>query len=219
MLGGWQKVCLDWVLTAVTAPVWLIVLAGAAIWAKLRHSAPVFVVSERIGYGGRVFGCYSLRITPATAVIRRLRSDADQPQTPDLSVIAGAVEDPRAKWRRALERLPQLLNVLRGEMSLVGPSPLSREQLDPLKTAKRYYLSARPGVIGVSAIADADEEAAGQYKLYALSWSLSTDALIAWDSLLSLKDRGELWRPGAHAKRAPRGEPVVVRRRSGADAA
>ena len=60
--------------------------------------------------------------------------------------------------RRAFERLPRLINVLRGEMSLVGPAPLDAEGLEQLKTSKRYYLSARPGVVGIAAIANADSE-------------------------------------------------------------
>ncbi|HVV34218.1 MAG TPA: sugar transferase [Vitreimonas sp.] len=218
LLGGWQKRCVDFLLTVIAAPLWLLAIAGAALWSKVRHGAPVFLASERIGYGGRVFRCYSLRIAPPTAVVTRLHSEAE-PSAPDLAAIASNAEDGRAKWRHAFERLPQFINVLRGDMSLVGPLPLSREQLDPLKTAKRYYLSARPGIVGINAIADADEEDAGQYKLYALSWSLSTDALIVWDSLRNIKDRGELWRPSAHTKRAQRAEPVIVRRRTGADAA
>jgi hypothetical protein len=47
----------------------------------------------------------------------------------------------------------------------------------------------------VSAVADAEEEEASQFKIYALSWSLTTDALILWDALSSLRNRGELWKP------------------------
>ena len=80
-------------------------------------------------------------------------------------------------------------NVVRGDMSLVGPLPLSREQLDRLKAAKRHYLSARPGVIGICPVADADHEEASQYRLYALSWSVMTDALIVWDARVRLTGR------------------------------
>jgi lipopolysaccharide/colanic/teichoic acid biosynthesis glycosyltransferase len=216
-LGGWRKRTLDLVLTVLTAPLWLAVMAGVAIWVRPRHKAPVFVAHQRVGYGGRVFRCYALQIQPPSAVIAPLHRDAET-LAGDLSIIVSQAEDRRSKWRRALERLPQFINVLRGDMSVVGPLPLSREELEPLKTAKRYYLSARPGMIGVSAIADAGEEDASQYKLYALCWSLSTDALVAWDALRSLKDRGELWRPSAglmRARKRAEGEaPVIVRKRS-----
>jgi lipopolysaccharide/colanic/teichoic acid biosynthesis glycosyltransferase len=223
VLGGWTKRAFEFSLTALTLPIWSPILLGAALWSKLRHPAPVFEASERIGYGGHAFKCFHLRLEPPSAVIERLHAPKDDEVVPanDWQSIASQAEGPRAKWRRAFERLPQLINVLRGEMALVGPSPLTREDLEPLRTAKRYYLSARPGVVGVSSVADADEEQAGQYKIYAFSWSLMTDIVILYDALRSLRDRGELWRPTRVRRSRPRpsadgAEPAVVRRRSSA---
>jgi exopolysaccharide production protein ExoY len=196
VLGGVGKRAIDLTLTVLSAPIWLPLLAGAALWSKLHHSAPVFQSHERIGYGGVVFKCYALRIEQPSATVENLRpaKDGEAPAN-DLSAIASQAENRRAKWRRAFERLPRLFNVLRGDMSLVGPSPLGREDLEPLKTAKRHYLSMRPGVVGISAIVEADEEEASQYKIYALSWSATTDMLILSDALRSLRNRGELWQP------------------------
>jgi len=215
VLGGWSKRAMDVALTLVAAPVWAPVLLIAAAWAKLRHPAPVFRTEERIGYGGRVFPCLYLRITPPTAAIEQLhpRPDAAPEPANDWRDIASRAETGRAKWRRLFENLPQLLNVLRGQMSLVGPAPLSAEELEPLKTSKRYYLSARPGIVGLASIADSDEEDPGHYKIYALSWSLTVDALILWDGLRSLRQKGELWRPSFKLKR---GAKAPARRRSSA---
>jgi hypothetical protein len=75
-------------------------------------------------------------------------------------------------------------------------------------------------VIGVSAVVDADEEEASQYKIYALSWSLLADSLILWDALRSLLNRGELWKPMfrlaaiARAKAAAESEAAASRRRT-----
>ncbi|MBC7767584.1 MAG: sugar transferase [Phycisphaerales bacterium] len=221
MLGGWPKRVVDLTLTLLASPIWLVLMLSTALVSKLRHPAPVFLAQERVGYGGRIFKSFKLRIALPSAKIERLHlaGAPEEPPANDLTAIAGNAEGPQAKWRRALERLPQLFNVIAGDMALVGPTPLSGDQLEPLKTAKRYYLSARPGVVSVSPIADADEEEASQYKVYALSWSLMTDALLLWDALRSLRDRGELWRPSfkiarARAKAASE-RPVVVRRRSG----
>ncbi len=221
VLGGWAKRTVDLTLTLISAPIWMAVLLVAALVSKVRHSAPVFLAHERIGYGGRVFKRFKLRIEPPSAQIERLRVPGEPDEAPanDLTAIAVSAEGPQAKWRRALERLPQLFNVIAGDMALVGPSPLSRDELEPLKTGKRYYLSSRPGVIGVSAIVDADEEEASQYKAYSLAWSLSTDALILWDALRSMRDRGALWKPSfnrAKARAKANGGRVVVRQRSSA---
>jgi lipopolysaccharide/colanic/teichoic acid biosynthesis glycosyltransferase len=211
MLGGWSKRAVEFALTLLSAPIWLSVLLLAAGVAKLRHRAPVFVAHERIGYGGRTYRCFALRMDAPSTNVVRLQAE---PETPveDLPAIAEKAESRPSKWRGVIERLPQLLNVIRGDMAIVGPSPLTREELEPLKSARRYYLSARPGIVGVSAIADSDD-GVNQYKIYAMSWSFATDVLIVWDALRSLQNRGELWKPGI--KLAKRGEtPVVVRRRS-----
>lgn len=197
LLGGWSKRAVDLTVTILAAPLWLPMMTGAAVWSKIRHPAPVFRAQDCVGYGGRHFRCFTLRIAAPSAVIEPLRrsEEADEAQGGDWSTIAERAEDRRTKWRRALERLPQLFNVLSGDMALVGPSPLTREQLAPLRTAKRYYLSARPGVVGVSGVADADDDDASQYKIYALGWSHATDGLLLCDALRGLLDRGELWKP------------------------
>lgn len=220
MLGGWTKRIFDLTLTLFSAPVWLPLMLAAALVSKLRHPAPVFQTAECIGYGGREFKCWRLRVEPPSAVIERLHvgEDAESPAN-DWQTISVQAENRRAKWIRVLERLPQLLNVVVGDMALVGPSPLTGEQLEPLKTAKRYYLSARPGVIGISAIVEAEEEQASQYKAYALSWSLLTDLLILSDALRSLRDHGELWRPIRIGRPRPQqegGEATPAVRRRGA---
>ncbi|MGQ0533365.1 MAG: sugar transferase [Caulobacteraceae bacterium] len=210
LLGGAPKRIIDLTLALATAPMWLPLLLIAAAWSKLRYPAPVFLAAERIGYGGRTFKLFSLRIVPPTS---GEHSTPEADVANDLSAIADHAETRRAKWRHALERLPRLFNVLLGDMALVGPHPLTREQLEPMKSARRYYLSARPGVVGISTLIGADDPS--QYKVYAMSWALSTDALILWDALRSLHNRGELWKPSF-----TRGRPgqstsgVVVRRRT-----
>ncbi len=217
MLGGWTKRAFDLAVALVAAPLWLPTLLIVAAWSKLRHPAPVFQAHDRIGYGGRAFRCFMLRISPPTATIAQLHAakEGDVPAN-EWNAIASKAESRREKWRRAFERLPQMFNVLRGEMSLVGPSPLSHDELEPIKTGKRYYLSARPGVVGVSTIVDADEEQSTQYKIYAFSWSLMTDIVILSDALRSLRDRGELWRPTKikRTRPVPASDDAPVRRRT-----
>lgn len=209
MLGGVSKRSIELAITLATAPLWAPVMLVAAGIAKLRNRAPVFVANERIGYGGRSYKCFSLRVSaPAAEVV--------DSATHDLPTIGERAETRRGKWRHAIERLPQLLNVIRGDMALVGPTPLTREELEPMKSARRYYLSARPGVVGVSTIIGGSNDPS-QYKIYAMSWALTTDALILWDALRSLRDRDELWRPSfARAKPGQSTSGVVVRRRNGA---
>lgn len=204
-LGGWAKRSVDLTIVLSTAPLWAPLMFAAAGFAKLRNRAPAFVSSERIGYGGRAFTCYALQIARPTP------EGEEAPVANDTSVKAAR----RGKWRRVFERLPQLMNVIRGEMALIGPSPLTREQLEPMRSARRYYLSARPGVIDTNTIIDGSDDPS-QYKIYAMSWALATDALIFWDAVRSLFDRSDdLWKPSF--KRAQPGQStsgIVVRPRS-----
>lgn len=213
MLGGWGKRAADFAIAVLTAPVWLPVMLVAAGVAKARHRDPVFQSEDRIGYGGQAFRCLSLRMSAPSAPVTQRHAAEGEALTPanDLSSIAGRANARRAKWGRAIERLPQMINVLRGDMAIVGPKPLTRAQLEPLRTARRYYLSARPGVVGIAAMARGEDEA-NLYKPYAMNWAVTTDALILWDSLRALLNRGELWRPPA--KREPQAAPVVDRRRN-----
>jgi exopolysaccharide production protein ExoY len=215
MLGGWAKRAFDVAITLFSMPLWLPALLIAAAWSKIRHPAPVFQAHDRVGYGGRVFKCFTLRLEPPSATISHLHAPEEKPAN-DWSSIQSKAESRREKWRRAIERLPRMFNVLAGDMSLVGPSPLSPDELEPMKMGKRYYLSARPGVVGVSTIVDADEEQASQYKIYAFSWSLMTDIVILSDALRGLRDRGELWRPTKikRARHIPRSDDAPVRRRT-----
>ncbi len=206
MLGGWPKRAVELTLTIFTAPLWAPAMLLAAGFVKLRNRAPAFVVQERIGYGGDAFKCYLLQVArPAR------ENEAEQaPVANDISVRAARL----GKWRRAFERLPQLINVIRGEMALIGPAPLTREQLEPMRSARRYYLSARPGVIDTNTIIGGSDDPS-QYKIYAMSWAITTDALIFWDAVRSLFDRSaDLWKPSfARARPGQSTSGIVVRRR------
>lgn len=171
-LGGWQKRAFDLVLTSALAPLWLPLLWGAMAVCALRGSRPAISFDDRVGYGGRHFRCASLRLAAAAPALEGGLIPAND---------AGL-----SRWEaveRLLAKLPQLLSVLRGEMSLVGPAPLTSEEVALLKGAKRHYLGARPGVVGIASL---DEKGAGQAsacKIYRRARSLSLDFLILRDAL------------------------------------
>ncbi|MET7834374.1 sugar transferase [Micromonospora sediminicola] len=119
----------------LTAPL----LAAAMLAVLLRIGAPVLFVQERTGRHGRPFRIYKLR----TMTDDR---DADGELLPD------AVRCPptgRLLRRLSIDELPQLWNVLRGDLSLVGPRPLVR-QYDPWYTEReRQRFLVRPGLTGL----------------------------------------------------------------------
>ncbi|MBI3438150.1 MAG: sugar transferase [Proteobacteria bacterium] len=206
-LGGWQKRAFDLIVVSVLLVICWPAFLVAALWLKLANRKPVFNLDSCIGYGGRSFERLRFNAAPPPAA----NNKQDEPRPAD--------DQPRSKLTRVVERLPELVNVLRGDMSLVGPSPLLEGSLDQLKSGRRYYISARPGVFGIGRLVDR-EHAETRYKAYALSWSLTLDLQIIWDRLRGFRNRGRLWKPGIKLNRIVPGlavdedRKVVVRKRT-----
>jgi lipopolysaccharide/colanic/teichoic acid biosynthesis glycosyltransferase len=127
-----------------------LVLAGA-IAVKLDSPGPAFYKGERVGFGGRGFHMIKLRSMMAG-------SDRNGPSVT-------VAEDPRVTRvgrflrRSKLDELPQLVNVLRGEMSLVGPRPEHANYVKLYTPEQKRVLSMRPGITGPAVLAFVDEEA------------------------------------------------------------
>lgn len=179
VVGGWIKRAIDLVLTVLTAPIWLLAIATYAAWARLRGVEDVFLAEDVVGYGGRAFSRYVMQLPPPSAVIAPFPSATapDLPPPPQ-----------RGRVWLAVEALPSLFNVLRGDMSLVGPTPLAVGGVELLQSAKRHYLSARPGLVGLGLLRTMNCDAPSQYKAYAFSWSISLDAAMLWDAGRGLLD-------------------------------
>ena len=130
----------------LSAPVWLVAMAG--IWLSSR--GPVFFTQDRAGRNGRPFRMFKFRTMCVDAEARRQELE----QSNEMSGPVFKVKhDPRVfafgSWLRKLsiDELPQLLNVLRGEMSLVGPRPLPVYEIEKIeKHAQRRRLSVKPGL-------------------------------------------------------------------------
>jgi lipopolysaccharide/colanic/teichoic acid biosynthesis glycosyltransferase len=138
------------VLLLLTLPL-IIVAAGAVL---LSSGRPVFYGHVRIGRAGRAFRCWKLRTMERDAE-RRLRQE---PLLHRRYVQNGyklpLESDPRitalGRWLRRsyLDELPQLVNVLNGTMSLVGPRPVVAEELEEFGPEAAELLSIRPGIFG-----------------------------------------------------------------------
>lgn len=133
-------------LLLITAPVWVI----AAIAIKLSDFGPVFYVHTRVGEDGKEFTCLKFRSMIMDAEQRKAhllsQNRHDDHRTFKME------QDPRitvlGRWLRKLsiDELPQLLNVLRGEMSLVGPRAPIPEEVRMYSRRDRLRLSVRPGL-------------------------------------------------------------------------
>jgi|SRR5664279_653881 len=122
----------------LTAPLWLPVLALIGVLVRVKLGKPVFFRQKRPGHRGEIFELIKFRtMIGLRDVAGRLLPDAER-------------LTPFGRWLRAtsLDELPELLNVLRGEMSLVGPRPLLVEYLPrySLEQARRHEVP--PGLTG-----------------------------------------------------------------------
>ena len=135
------------VVLIVLAP--LLTLVAAAI--KLSSRGPVFFKQERIGRGGRRFKMVKFRTMVANA--ERLGPNVSATQDRRITAVG------RVLRRCFLDEAPQLLNVLRGDMSLVGPRPETPEYVSLLSPGQRRVLSIRPGMTGPSTLAFSAVEA------------------------------------------------------------
>ncbi len=129
----------------IAAPIFLIAIALI----KLTSRGPAFFRQERVGVGGRTFLMYKLRTMVDDA--ESVRSDLAEQNESDGCAFK-ITKDPRVTFvgnilrKTSLDELPQLINVLRGEMSLVGPRPLPRNDWQPAELWYQGRHDVTPGM-------------------------------------------------------------------------
>lgn len=138
----------------------LLVAAGPLMlvlaWLIRRDGGPATFKHYRVGCGGRLFRCVKFRTmrTDAERVLHELLA-RDPAARAEWQRSQKLVRDPRVTaighWlrRTSLDELPQLVNVLRGEMALVGPRPITVPELRRYGPARWQYLSVLPGITGL----------------------------------------------------------------------
>ena len=163
------------------SPIFLLI----ALFIKLADRGSIFYIQNRIRQENKFFGVYKFRTMISGA--HELRDQIMQ-QTGKDPRLAKDPTDPRitrpGKFLRrwSIDELPQLINVLRGEMSLVGPRPPLAEEVEQYETAEKRRLLVKPGLTGlwqVSGRSELDWEDAVRLDLYYVeNWSLTLDFLI-----------------------------------------
>lgn len=170
-------------------------LAAIAVVIWWRSGRPVFLVQERVGGGGRRFGLYKFRTLPVTSL-----AASDHQWTPP----------PTDAWGRflrstGLDELPQLWNVLKGDMSLVGPRPERPHFVDEFRRQLPFYSTRHRLQAGITGWAQVHgwrgNTSIGrrvEHDLYYLRhWSLALDFRILW---MTLADFIQRLRGAAHAR-------------------
>lgn len=185
------KMVFDYVLTLVGTIAISPILAIIAIWIYKDSPGSVIFKHTRIGKDGKPFPCYKFRSMCVDAKER-------------LEELLANDAEARAEWERdfklkndpritksgaflrktSLDELPQIFNVLRGEMSLVGPRPIIQEELERYGDNATDYLMVKPGITGmwqVSGRSDIDyAERVALDSWYVRNWSVWLDVMLLW---------------------------------------
>lgn len=138
------KRVLDFSLALLGMPFLGVILCVSAIFIKKEDGGPIFYMAKRTGRNGKPFKMYKLR---------SMKVDAPDIRLPDGSTYNGE-DDPRVtkfgKFARktSLDEIPQLINVLKGEMSFIGPRPDSASYINSYTKEERIILKVRPGITG-----------------------------------------------------------------------
>ncbi|NOY99640.1 MAG: sugar transferase [Chloroflexi bacterium] len=143
---------MDLLLVGLTVPIWLPLVALIALVIKVTSpGAPALFVQMRTGKGGRRFSMFKFRtMVPNAEALKTKYARLNELQWPDFKI----TNDPRVTpigrilRRTSLDELPQLINVLRGEMSLVGPRPTSFG-VETYKLWQTERLDVMPGITGL----------------------------------------------------------------------
>jgi exopolysaccharide production protein ExoY len=198
-LGGRSKRAFDMAVAATAlfllAPVFLMIAAAI----KLLNGGDVFYRHRRIGFNGKFFDCLKFRtmVTNGDEVLARYfktnpAAELEWLRTRKLR------NDPRITpigyflRKTSLDELPQLINILRGQMSCVGPRPIVAEELHFYGEHAADYFRARPGVTGLWQVSGRSlatyEQRVGYDVQYLSRWSLSRDVFIICRTIPAILD-------------------------------
>lgn len=188
-----MKLIFDIVLSVLLS---VLLLPVHALFAVLimRDGGPVLYRHRRVGRNGRLFECLKFRtmVCDADQVLAR-HLQAHPTAAVEWETYRKLTDDPRitaiGRFLRStsLDELPQLINVLRGEMSLVGPRPVTPEELPHYGRDLFFYLETRPGITGlwqVSGRSNLSYERRVLYDTwYVKNWSLWLDIAVLFKTI------------------------------------
>lgn len=185
------KRALDLVLVVAAAPIWVPLLTIVALLVRLRLGAPIFFQQERPGRDARPFRLVKFRtMTHARDSSGALLPDADR-----------LTSFGRRLRSTSLDELPELWNVLQGDMSLVGPRPLLMRYLPLYSERHRRRHAVRPGMTGLAQVSGRNaiswEEKLDLDVAYVARCSFRLDLRILWRTLRSVLRREGITATGA----------------------
>ncbi|EIY5006733.1 undecaprenyl-phosphate galactose phosphotransferase WbaP [Klebsiella variicola] len=196
-LAKWSSRCLKRLFDIIGSVSIIILLSPALLYIcrKVKEDGGAAIYGhERVGKGGRKFKCLKFRsmVTNSKEVLQELIAK-DPDARAEWQATFKLKNDPRITKigsflrRTSLDELPQLFNVLKGEMSLVGPRPIIVEELERYNEEVDYYLLSKPGMTGlwqVSGRSDVDYDTRVYLDAwYVKNWSMWNDVAILFKTI------------------------------------
>jgi len=188
-VGGRAKRLVDLTVSLVAlVAIWPLFVMIVVIM-KLTDPGPVFFAHGRVGFNGRRFRCFKFRsmVVDSDAVLMALLQ-RDPAAAREWRETQKLRRDPRTtaigRLLRvtSLDELPQLLNVVLGDMSIVGPRPIVSAETSRYGQSMTFYMAARPGLTGPWQVGGRnDTDYAERVRLdvdYVQNWSLSRDVVV-----------------------------------------
>ena len=180
-------IVLSGLLIVLASPIFLI----AALMIKLTSPGPIIFVQERVGLNKQRIGMFKFRSMVVDAEQRMQEVEHLNESTgPTFKIVADPRITPVGRFLRksSIDELPQLFNVLRGEMSLVGPRPLSLRDYEGLtKDWYRRRVAVRPGITGLWQVNGRDQSSFDNWVKQDLEyidhWSIGLDAKIIFKTI------------------------------------
>jgi undecaprenyl-phosphate galactose phosphotransferase len=199
------KEIFNYMLAIILLPILLPVIGILALMIKKESPGPVFFAHNRIGKNGKIIPTLKFRsmYSDAQERLEKLLAE-DEEIRKEWETNFKLKDDPRVTKigailrKTSLDELPQIFNVLRGEMSFVGPRPVIQKELDLYyKEDAQYYFMVKPGITGlwqVSGRSDTDYDFRVETdKWYVRNWSLWLDIVILFKTVKVV-----LFREGAY---------------------
>ena len=177
-------------LLLILSPVALIL----AVLVKLSSPGPVLFRQERVGQGRQLFTIYKFRTMGTSGT-----TPSDEPETACSTHRSRSTNFETSQWRpnritpiggvmrrTGLDEIPQFLNVLLGNMSLVGPRPFTERESETVTGWQARRFELRPGITGLWQVSGRNDLSMDELRrldyLYVASWSLWWDIKIVWDT-------------------------------------
>jgi exopolysaccharide production protein ExoY len=199
-VGGRAKRVFDIVVaslfTLVTIPLFIVI----AMILKVTGPGPIICKKVRVGLGGRRFTCFKFRTMVVDSEnIRQALLDDDPGAPAKWQQNQIFINDPRVARvgqilrESSLDELPALINVLRGEMSLIGPRPIAPSEMLRYGENIGSYVLARPGLTGAWQMTDQNDSSYDKLveldANYVSNWRFSTDLTILMRTMGAVIDR------------------------------